>query len=205
MAYKAAAARAQRAARIPAVPEAAERRGVPLPLAVRVHAAHACLGARREADLRLRVALARDRPPPRTRRQSQRVRRPDDRVDDRARDRRRLGTAARLGRDLQPPEGGHAARNRRDPPLRPRHSRDPPADAGAPAEPKPLQHAPVQGPAADADREPRRPLDASRRAAGRAQLPLLPPPPGNACGTSSRRARRSSARRPASGATREDC
>src|SRR5829696_2102736 len=75
--YRAAVGRA-RAARLPAVPEAAEPRGVPLPLAVRVHAAHARRRPRREPDLHVRVAVARDPSPPPTREQSQRLRRPDD-------------------------------------------------------------------------------------------------------------------------------
>src|SRR5829696_802558 len=125
-----------------------------------------------------RVALARDPSPPPAREQSQRLRRPDDCLDDRARDSGRVRAAARLGRDLQPPEGGDAARDRRHSPLRPRHPRDPPAYACAPPQPKPLQHPPVQGSAPDADREPRRPLDASRRGARRAQLPLYLRRPG---------------------------
>ena len=45
----------------------------------------------------------------------------------------------------------------------------------APPQPQPLQHTPLQGAAADADRQPRGPVDARRRGR-RAQLPLLPPP-----------------------------
>jgi len=176
--YRAAVGRARAPRAFRPLLKAAEPRGVPLPLAVRVHAAHARRRPRREPDLRVRVALARDPSPPPTREQSQRLRRPDDCLDDRARDSGRVRAAARLGRDLQPPEGGDAARDRRHSPVRPRHPRDPPAYACAPPQPKPLQHPPVQGSAPDADREPRRPLDASRRGARRAQLPLYLRRPG---------------------------
>ena len=87
------------------------------------------------------------------------------RVDDRARDGRAGGARARLGRDLQPPRRGHAARDRRNAPLRPRRPRNAAADEGRPREPHAVQHAPVQGAAADADREP--------GAARRSRLPRI--------------------------------
>ena len=52
------------------------------------------------------------------------VRRPDHRVDDREGDGRPARAAARLGGHLQPPHEPHAARDRRDDPVRPRHPRD---------------------------------------------------------------------------------
>ena len=63
--------------------------------------------------------------------------------------------------------------DRRDAPLRPRRPRNAAADEGRPREPLAVQHAPVQGAAADADREPRAGVDPGCRAPGEGRLPLL--------------------------------
>ena len=107
----------------------------------------------------------------------------------------------RRRRDLQPPRARHAARDRRFAPVRARRPGHAAADALAPPERLAVQHAPLQGPAADADHEPRPALDPGRGEARRRRLPLLRPQAGQASTTSSRPTSRSSARRRASTAT----
>ena len=89
------------------------------------------------------------------------VRRPDHRLDDREGDDRSRGARQGRRRDLQPAEGGDAARDRRDDPLRARHSRNRGAPGLAARERQPVQHAQPDRAAADADRESGARLDAA--------------------------------------------
>ena len=83
------------------------------------------------------------------------LRRAHDRLDDREGGAGARGPGQDLGRDLQPAARAHAARDRRDDPLRaehPAHEVDPAVAAG---QQQPVQHAAAPRAAADADRESR--------------------------------------------------
>ena len=73
------------------------------------------------------------------------VRRADHRVDDREGGARAERAPARGRRDLQPPEGAHAARDRRDDPLRARRPADRAAAKSQLEIRQPVQHTPAPG------------------------------------------------------------
>ena len=90
------------------------------------------------------------------------LRRPDDRVDDRARGRHPVGAAARRGGDLQPVARPHADRHRRRAPLRPAHPADEVDHEGRPGLELAVQRPQVPRAAADADRQPGPRVDPGR-------------------------------------------
>ena len=155
---------------------------------------------RRTADRDVPAALGFDRPSRREGPQADAVRRPDHRLADREGDRRAQRARPRCRGDLQPARARHAAGDRRFPPLRPRRAGHATAQAVAPPEQHAVQHAPLQGPAADADHESRPALDARGREA-RESTTSTTSASRTACATSSRPTSRSSARRPWSTAT----
>ncbi len=145
--------------------------------------------------------LAQGRPPLRALEEPHAVRRPDHRVDDREGDRRSRGAPARRGGDLQPAAQPHAARDRRDDPLRPQRAGHRAAQAVRPRERQPVQHAEPARPSADARSRTR----GSRRCVRRRGRPRSTT--STSCAsptasiTSSRRASPSSARSRSSTAT----
>ena len=188
---------------VQAVPEAAQRRGLSLPVDVLLRAVVERGEPRREADRDVPAALGVDRPSRREGAQADAVRRPDHRVTDREGDRRAQRARPRCRGDLQPARAGHAARRSTPPCATASASRARgPSSSRTSRSNTPLQHAPLQGPAADADHESRR--------CRRCVRPRSPPRSTTsttfgsrtACAISSRPMRPSSARRPWSTATR---
>ena len=135
------------------------------------------------------------------------VRRAEDRLDGRegGRGPRRPGEDRRG--HLQPAPQPDAARDRRDPPLRPAHPADPVDHEGRPGEHEPVQHRQGLRDAADPDREPgprRRSWRPPTRRTSTTSTTCASPAPG---GTSSSRAATRSTRtspRTATGRTRDD-
>ena len=109
---------------------------------------------------------------------------------------------ARCRGDLQPARARHAAGDRRVAALRPRCRGHAAAQAVAPPEQHAVQHAPLQGSAADADHESRPAVDACGREAREGRLPLLRPQAEQRAPLLHGRRSTSSARRPSSTATR---
>src|SRR2546425_7832233 len=101
------------------------------------------------------------------------LRRVDHRVDDRKGGDRPERAPARGRRHLQPAARPHAARDRRDHPLRTRRPADPAADRRRPAQPDALQHAALPGSAADPDLQPGPAVDPGCGPSGERRLPLL--------------------------------
>ena len=129
--------------------------------------------ARRRPDRALQRQLGEGRPRCGEEEEPDALRRADHRVDGREGDDRAGRAAEGRGRDLQPAQGPHAARDRRDDPLRARRPRHRIAARLPARERQPVQHAQPHRAAADADRESGSRLDAGRRAPGEGRLPLL--------------------------------
>ena len=120
------------------------------------------------------------------------LRRADHRLAGRARGAAGQGAPADRFGHLQPPAGRHAARDRRDDPLRDAQlaAADPPVRAGRRHA---VQHAAAPRAAADADRQPGPEVDQGRRQPGQDEVPVLRAQAGqDAASTRSRRRTRSS-------------
>ena len=138
--YLAAAGRAKPPPPVPQGLGGTPARGLSLPGAVRVLAAHDRPQARRRPAGRLPQGVGESRPALRALEEPDAVRRARDRVDDRGGDSRAGGTQARRGRDLQPAAATDAAGDRRDDSLRPRAARHRVAAQIGSGVEQPLQH-----------------------------------------------------------------
>ena len=147
-------------------------RGLPLPGDLRARGRRARARSRRAPAGGVRGELRGRRPDACEAQEPDRLRRADHRLDGRARGAARARAPADRGGHLQPPQGPHAARHRRDDALRAQQAQRR-AEAVRAGDRLGVQHAQAQRPAADADRQPRAVVDPRRRCPGERPLPLL--------------------------------
>ena len=134
--------------------EEAAARGLPLPGHVRLRPEVDVDRARGQPARGVRLDVALAEPLVRAEQEPHAVRRAHDRVDGGGRGAGAERAAAGRRRHLQPAARAHAARDRRDAPLRAARPADAVADAVGPGEPDAVQHAAARRPAADADQQP---------------------------------------------------